>query len=154
MSGQETCRLRRSLPESGSKFETSPRGEAPATTRKDPDMTTTTSYGTWTNRVNTYSTGPDADVVNYISGGDSDWRERVQTSGALAAMQRDYRAAIEAALPPSVSLCGEEFIGPAYPEPGEFDGYPTNEHGDLDIRAMVEEIDLGEIVERHDPDLA
>jgi len=117
-------------------------------------MTTTTSYGTWTNRVNTYSTGPDADVVNYISGGDSDWRERVQTSGALAAMQRDYRAAIEAALPPSVSLCGEEFIGPAYPEPGEFDGYPTNEHGDLDIRAMVEEIDLGEIVERHDPDLA
>ncbi|MBD0743617.1 hypothetical protein [Streptomyces sp. CBMA152] len=113
--------------------------------------TTTTSYGTWCNRVAQYSTSPDADVADYVGSGDSEWVERLQASGALEQMQSDFRAAINAALPPSISLCGDEFIGPAYPEDGEFDDYPSDEDGSLDFKAMVEDIDLAEIVERNDP---
>lgn len=112
---------------------------------------TTTSYGTWGNRVNTYSTSPDADVLDYINGGDSDWRDLLEASGALNSIQRAYRDAIEAALPPGISLCGDEFIGPAYPDDDEFDGYPTDEHDSLDFAAMVEDIDLGAIVDREEP---
>lgn len=116
-------------------------------------MTTTTSYGTWCNRVNQYSTSPDTDILDYINNGDADWRERLETTGARRRMQEAYRAAIEKALPPDVSLCGDEFIGPAHPEPGEFDGYPRNEFGALDFKAMVADIDVAAIVERHDPDV-
>ena len=111
----------------------------------------TTSYGTWTNRVDIYSTGPDADVLDHINGGDSDWRELLQSSGALARIQAEYRDAIEQALPDGISLCGEEFIGPWQPEDGEFDGYPTDEHDALNFAAMVEEIDLAAIVDRNEP---
>lgn len=114
-------------------------------------MTTTTSYGTWTNRVNTYSTSPDADVLNYINGGDDDWRTLLEETGALERIQREYRDAINAALPPGVSLCGDEFIGPWQPDEDEFDGYPTDEGGFLDFAAMVEDIDLEPIVERNEP---
>ena len=113
--------------------------------------TTTTSYGTWCNRVNNYSTSPDADVVDSISGGDQDWRERVEKSGALEEMQRAYRRAIDAVLPDDISLCGEEFIGPAYPDDGEFDGYPVDAYGALDFKAMVEDISLDEIIEANEP---
>jgi hypothetical protein len=114
-------------------------------------MTTTTSYGTWCNRVNQYSTSPDADVLDYINGGDDDWRELLETSGALECIKSEYRDAIDAALPADVSLCGDEFIGPWQPGDGEFDGYPTDEDGALDFAAMVEGIDLEAIVERNDP---
>ena len=114
-------------------------------------MTTTTSYGTWTNRVNTYSTGPDADVLDYINGGDSDWQELLEASGALARIQAEYRDAIDRVLPDGVSLCGTEFIGPWQPEDGEFDGYPTDEHDNLDFAAMVEDIDLADIIDRNEP---
>ncbi|MEU4256249.1 hypothetical protein AB0B42_00780 [Streptomyces fradiae] len=114
-------------------------------------MTTTTTYGTWGNRVAPYSTSPDADVIDYINGGDDDWRQLIQDTGALEQMQREYRDAINEALPPSVSLCGDEFIGPAYPAEDEFDGYPTDEDGYLDFKAVVEDIDLGPIVDRNDP---
>jgi hypothetical protein len=112
--------------------------------------TTTTSYGTWCNQVNTYSTSPDADVTDFIGGGDYEWRTLMEESGALDAMQRAYRAAIEAALPDSVSLCGDEFIGPAYPEDDEWDGYPTDDYGSLDIKACVEDISLDSILEAND----
>ncbi|MFD4912875.1 hypothetical protein ACFWNR_06585 [Streptomyces virginiae] len=112
---------------------------------------TTTSYGTWCNRVSPYSTSPDVDVLDYINGGDSDWRELLEESGALDAIQHAYRDAIEAALPPGISLCGDEFIGPAYPDDDEFDGYPTDENGSLDFAAMMEGIDLGAIVDREEP---
>ncbi|MFF0629784.1 hypothetical protein [Streptomyces sp. NPDC004296] len=113
--------------------------------------TTTTSYGTWCNQVAPYSTSPDADVLDYINGGDSDWQQLLEASGALDQIQREYRDAINAALPDSISLCGDEFIGPAYPEDDEFDGYPRDEIGRLDFKAMVEDINLGEIVERNEP---
>ena len=113
--------------------------------------TTTTSYGTWCNQVAPYSTSPDVDVIDFIGGADSDWQERVEKSGALEEMQRAFRAAIDAALPDSVSLCGDEFIGPAYPDDDEFDGYPVDEYGALDIKAIVDEISLEKIVEANDP---
>lgn len=114
-------------------------------------MTTTTSYGTWCNRVNTYSLNPDFDIVDYIGGGDSDWRELIEESGALDRMIAAYRNAIEEALPPGISLCGDEFIGPAYPDDDEFDGYPTDDFGNLDFKAMVEDIDVQAIVEYYEP---
>lgn len=117
-------------------------------------MPTTTSYGTWCSRVNTYSTSPDADVLGVISGGDRDWRERLESTGALDAMKSAYRAAIDAALPPGITLCGDEFIGPARPDDGEFDGYPVDEAGWLDFKAMLADIDLDAIIARYDPDEA
>lgn len=115
------------------------------------NYTTTTSYGTWCNQVSPYSTSPDTDVIDYIGGGDTEWLELVQKSGALEEMQSDYRAAINNALPPSISLCGEEFIGHAYPEDDEFDGYAVDGHGTLDLKGLLEDIDLGAIVEANDP---
>ncbi|MCX4792536.1 hypothetical protein OG369_42945 [Streptomyces sp. NBC_01221] len=112
---------------------------------------TTTSYGTWCNRVNQYSPSPEADVLDYINGGDNDWQRRLEASGALELIQAEYRQAIDAALPDSVSLCGDEFIGPAEGDDDEFDGYPTDEYGVLDFKAMVEDIDLEPIVDRNDP---
>jgi len=114
-------------------------------------MTTNRSYGTWCNRVNQYSTSPDSDVVDFINGGDSDWRELLEASGALERIRSEYRNAINDALPSSVALAGDEFIGPAFPADDEFDDYPTDEDGRLDIQAILEEVDLGEIVDRNDP---
>ncbi|SEE83255.1 hypothetical protein SAMN05216483_6701 [Streptomyces sp. 2131.1] len=115
-------------------------------------MTATRIYGTWTTKVNLYSTGPDADVDAVVDGGAPDWRAMLADTGALDRMKAEYRAAIDAALPGDVALCGEQFFGPAEPEAGEFDGYPVDEYGALDFAAMVEEIDLAAIVDRHDPD--
>ncbi|MEU9703043.1 hypothetical protein [Streptomyces sp. NPDC047981] len=112
---------------------------------------TTTSYGTWCNRVNASSTSPDVDILDFINGGDSDWQQLLESSGALDEIQLEYRRRIDAALPDSISLCGEEFIGPWQPEDGEFDGYPADADGFLDFAAMVEDIDLGAIVERNEP---
>jgi hypothetical protein len=110
------------------------------------------SYGTWCNRVNVYASSPDADVDGLVDTGDPEWRERLVKTGALDLMRAEYRQAIDDALPPDVALCGEEFIGPAMPERGEFDGYPRNGDGHLDFAAMVEDIDVAAIVHRHDPD--
>lgn len=112
---------------------------------------TTASYGTWSSKVSTFSTSPDADVTDYIGTGDPDWQELLEKSGALGEIQRAYRAAVERALPADVSLCGDEFIGPAHPEEGEFDDYPTDEYGGLDIAGCLEDVSLDEIIERHDP---
>ncbi|MDP5310435.1 hypothetical protein [Streptomyces poriferorum] len=112
---------------------------------------TTTSYGTWCNRVNSTSTSPDSDVLDYINGGDNAWQERLHASGAVTLIQSEYRDAINAALPDSVSLCGDEFIGPADPEDDEFEGYPTDEYGTLDFATLVEDINLEPIVDRNDP---
>lgn len=112
----------------------------------------TTSYGTWGSKVDTYSSGPDADVTEYISSGGSDWYTRLKESGAIERIKAEYREAIEKAIPPDISLCGDRFIGPAYPEEGEFNGYPTNGFGALNFKAMIADIDLGAIIDRNDPD--
>lgn len=115
-------------------------------------MSTVTSYGTWCNRVNLYSTSPDADVNDAVNGGDPEWRERIERTGALDEMKTAYRAAINAALPPDVNLCGDEFVGPWRPDADAFDGYPKDGYGGLDIAAAVAAIDLYKIIEQYDPD--
>jgi len=98
-------------------------------------MTTTTRYGTWTTLVNDYETAPEEGLNGYLGDASPD---EYDMAGIYAA----YRQAIKDALPGGVSLCGSEFIGPAYPEPGEFDDYPTDEDGRLDIGAIVEDLDF------------
>lgn len=105
-------------------------------------MTTTTSYGTWCNRVDPYSTSLEASVEDALG----DFAGDYDTDGLVAA----YRRAINEALPPSVSLCGDEFIGPWQPEPGEFDDYPHDEYGGLDIRAIIGGVDLWKLAEQFD----
>ncbi|MFB7672963.1 hypothetical protein ACFC26_16295 [Kitasatospora purpeofusca] len=113
-------------------------------------MATTTSYGTWYNHTKS-NLSPEGDILDFINGGDSDWRERVETSGAFERMASDYRDAVQAGLPDGVYLTGDEFIGPAYKDDQDFDGY-LDEDGDLDISTIIEGVDLAAIVERWDPD--
>ncbi|EDY53065.1 hypothetical protein [Streptomyces clavuligerus] len=112
---------------------------------------TTTDYGTWCNQVREDSTSPDDDVTEYALTGDRERCERIEKSGVLEEMQHAYRKAIAAALPPGITLTGDEFIGPAYPEDDEFDAYPHTRAGALDFAAMVEDIDLAPIVEDWEP---
>lgn len=106
-------------------------------------MTTTTNYGTWNNRVAPYS----LTVENYVTDAFGSYGTDDFDFDAIVA---EYRTAIDTALPDGVSLCGDEFIGPAYDADCDFTGYPTNEDGGLDIKAIVEDIDLWAIIERHD----
>lgn len=115
-------------------------------------MTTTTEYGTWNNHGDDTSLTVETTVFDYIANGDSEWADRCNTSGALENMVAAYRAAINAALPGSVSLAGNDFYGPYYEADQHFDGYPANEDGGLDIAAIIQGVDLGEIVAEHDPD--
>lgn len=116
-------------------------------------MTTTRDYGTWNNHGDRYNLSVEASIGDAINGGDADWRERMESSGALDRIADDYRDAINDALPRGVALCGNDFYGPAYSEDCDWDGYPVTDTGGLDIREIVEGVDLGEIIERHDVDL-
>lgn len=120
-------------------------------------MTTTTSYGTWYNH--TESISVENSIVDYCSGADSDWREAMEAAGAFERIAQAYRNAVNDALPPGVSLSGDEFYGPYYPEDCDFNGYPLRDEGfdipstvaaALDIAEIIAEIDLAEIVERYD----
>lgn len=101
-----------------------------------------TSYGTWTNRVNNLIADFDHDVIEAFGSEGTDGFD-------LEAIKAEYRNALNDALPPNVNLCGSEFIGPAYPQPGEFADYPNDEYDRLDIKAVVESIDFWAIVEKH-----
>lgn len=103
---------------------------------------TTTSYGTWNNRVEHYSANLATTVVEALG----DYGDDYDVDALTAA----YRDAINAALPDSVTLAGDEFIGPHRPDADEWDGYPTDEHGQLDIKAIVDGVDFWEIAEKHD----
>jgi hypothetical protein len=105
-------------------------------------MTTTTSYGTWNNRVEPYA----ANFATSIYEALGDYADGFD----LDAVEAEYKAAINDALPASVNLCGDEFIGPAYAADCDFTGYPTDEDGRLDIKAIVDSIDFWEIASRHD----
>jgi len=121
---------------------------------KEKHMTTTTEYGTWNNHGDSSALTVEASVTNYISGGDSEWVERIQSDGSFDAMVDAYRDAINEALPDGVSLNGNDFYGPYYDADTDFEGYPTNEDGRLDIATIIKGVDLGEIVDKHDPDNA
>jgi hypothetical protein len=86
-------------------------------------MSVTTNFGTWCNATQSELT-VESDVANYVSGGPSEWLDRVN-----------------------------EFIGPHYPEDREFNGYSEDEYGGLGLGAIISSIDLAAVVERHEPDL-
>lgn len=105
-------------------------------------MATTTSYGTWCNRIESLSLSVENTVADYLG----DFVDDYDFDGVVA----EYRGAINDALPDSVILSGNEFIGPYYDADQDFDGYPTDEGGFLDLKAIVDGIDLDEIAARHD----
>jgi hypothetical protein len=103
--------------------------------------TTTTEYGTW---------------INYMGGSIATLEDTVNSViGAFGkdfdadAISREYREAINAALPDGVTLNGNDFYGPA-DRPTTWGDYLVDEDGALDIEAIVQGIDLIAIVEKHD----
>ncbi|SDL27368.1 hypothetical protein [Streptomyces indicus] len=110
-------------------------------------MNVTTSYGTWANHGDRRNASVEATILDAINGGDSDWQERMETSGALDRIADDYRDAIDDALPEGISISGNEFIGLHHTDPDYTDAI-----GDFDIRAAIEDIDLYAIIQKHDVD--
>lgn len=106
----------------------------------------TTGYGSWYNHTG-YNLSPEADIADYMNGGGSDWCERMDESGATEAIADDYRAAVDKALPEGIYLSGDEFIGLHHTDPDY-----TDEIAEFDIRAAIEGIDLGSIIQKHDID--
>lgn len=104
-------------------------------------MATTTGYGSWYN-----VQGHELTVASTVSTSLGDYPDDYNAD----AIEDEYRAAIQAALPEGVWLTGEEFIGPYHDADKNFDGYPADDYGDLDLKAIVESVDLMEIVERHE----
>lgn len=104
-------------------------------------MIPTTSIGTWCNFGDSWNTSVEATIADFLNGGDADWRERMEESGAADRIAEDYRDAVEAVLPEGISICGNEFIADV---DVDFDSD--------EIKEAIEAIDLGAIVERHDVD--
>ena len=106
-------------------------------------MPTTTSYGTWQTRVDDADTTVERTVINALADG---MCGETNTAAIVAA----YRDAVNAALPASVTLRGEEFFGPAGFEVVDFEsaGYPVDEDGGLDIDAIVRAVDFWGIVKQ------
>lgn len=104
-------------------------------------MIPTTSIGTWCNYGDRWNTSVEATIADFLNGGDADWREAMEESGAVGRIAEDYRNAVEAVLPEGISLCGDEFIADV---DVDFDAD--------EMREAIEAIDLGAIVERHDVD--
>lgn len=105
---------------------------------------TTTSYGTWLNHGDDTNDTVGGTILDAVNGGDREWIERMEASGALERIEDDYRAAINAALPERVSLLrSNEFQGPKF----EAD-YTWKD--DFEIKDVVKGVDLQEIIDRHD----
>lgn len=96
-------------------------------------MTVTTSYGNWNNNLDGFA----LTVEDTIASALGDYVHEYDTD-AIAA---EYRKLINDALPASVSLCGNEFVGPYYTRDCDFTGYPTDEDGSLDIQAVIVGVD-------------
>jgi hypothetical protein len=108
-------------------------------------MSTTTSYGTWSN----YETGVVGirdTVAGFIEGGGTKWVEEMIASGAFERVVDDYRDAINGHLPDGFSLAGDDFYGPA-----DLDADQVLAVRDV-IRRAINAPDLAEIVAQHDVD--
>lgn len=105
-------------------------------------MTTTTSYGTWNNRVEPHALTLEQSVFEALGDFADDYD--------LDALTAAYRDAINEALPAGVSLCGNEFIGPHASQDWSRLGYPADEYNRLDIGAIVRGIDFQAIAAEHD----
>ena len=101
----------------------------------------TTSYGTWTSRVDPYSLSVEQTVREALG----DYADQYDVD-AIAA---DYRQAINQALPEGVSLCGDEFIGPYHSDDATW-GPELETEGRLNIRVIVESVDFWGIVAKHE----
>lgn len=114
-------------------------------------MSTTTSYGHWTNIVDHKASTVGQSVLRFLTAADPDWAEELEENGVLEDIIEEYRNAINDALPAGIVLAGSEFFGPVDFDPAEWDGdYPVTSDGRLDIAAIVAEVDLGEIVAKFD----
>lgn len=101
----------------------------------------TTSYGSWT-RVDSGSARM-VDSVRVALGEDAAHYD-------VDDIADDWRRAINDGLPLGVSLCGDDFYGPYADADRVFDGYPVGEDGALDLKAIVDAVDLWAIVDHHD----
>lgn len=104
------------------------------------DYRITAQYGSWAARVNHAGMTVEQGITDALD----DWNPSEETLDAVCAA---YRGAINAALPDSVVLCGNEFYGPAVPEDGEFADYPADEDGRLDLNTIVALVDFWELAE-------
>lgn len=106
----------------------------------------TTSYGSWNSEVNGRQSGPGDPIEKYTAHAEAAWLERFDAEAATD----DYVRAINSALPKGVTLQGSDFIGPARDDHDAiFARHPLDENYALDISAIVESIDIVEIIERH-----
>lgn len=105
-------------------------------------MATTTSYGTWNNQIEPYALTVEQTIADSLGDFIDDYD--------VDAITREYRDAINDALPASVSLCGDEFIGPYYEADTAFESHPHNEDGELDLKAIVDGVDFWAIAAKHD----
>jgi hypothetical protein len=108
-----------------------------------------TSYGTWANTIDALSPSVEYTLVMLIELADDEHDPRV-----IAAAE-EYRAAVNKALPDCIVLRGNEFFGPYTPddaERAEMSAHPRTETGDLDLYAVIADVDVWAIVERHVPD--
>ncbi len=109
-------------------------------------MSTTTNYGSWASHGTGVVSISDT-VTDFVNGGGQDWLDTLVETGAFDRIVDDVRAAINANLPGGVTLNGDEFYGP-YPLPGGVRPHHLNTL----IPEVIESVDLGAIIERHDPD--
>ena len=102
-----------------------------------------TSTTTWHRAIG----GSSLTLYGYVDGALDGW-----PGIDVEAVVDEFRDAINAALPDSVSLCGDTFYGPAGHEVVDFetDGYPVDEDGALDFKTIVESVDFWAIVQKHD----
>jgi hypothetical protein len=102
-------------------------------------MTTTTEYGTLANYTGDISIA--SVIANAVGEYASDYD--------LVEVEREYRQAINESLPPGVTLCGDTFIGP-FPHRRSVDGLTIVDFTTWDIGGIVADVDLYEILDRHD----
>lgn len=104
-------------------------------------IVTTTSYGTWNNRVDPHALTVEQTVCEALVGYADEYD--------IDAIAADYRAAINEALPEGVALAGDEFVGPYYDRDATW-GPELEKDGRLDIESIVDGVDFWAIVAKHE----
>jgi hypothetical protein len=97
-------------------------------------MITNTGFGSWYNHQGHELTIQQSVIVALGDYGDD---------YDVDAITRDWRAAINEALPDTVTLSGDEFYGPAHDTDRDWEG-------DLDITSVIEAVDFWALAARHE----
>lgn len=110
-------------------------------------MVTNTSYGSWHKAAGSSSLTLKGDVRDALLAG-VDFND--YSDEQIGVVADAYRAAINEALPDTVSLCGDEFYGPyiGWGRSDHFSGYPMTEDDHLDIAGVVQGVDFWGVVEK------